>query len=376
MKKKFFISALLCAAMMTGCSSANGADSGGYSGSSAQYSAPAAFAPTNGASFSDSKGFASNSSVGFEPNYDGGDAADSYEYAEVPSEAAKGESPENGLEASKVSREMLVYYCTMSIDTLDFDRSVTSFKQSLDMYGGFIEWEDYSDGGYQSGWYNANAEKWQSYTATLRVPSKNYEEFCNSASELGDLRSKSARVENVSQEYNDLNTTLEIYEAKEARYIALLSTITEDEYAVAVEKELTDIQIQIANIKTRMNAIETDVAYSYVYITINEVKEYVSEPVKTDTFLDRLAVTLKNAGSGFLNFLEELLFLIIYLAPYLVLIGLVVFIVVSIVKKIKKRKAAKREKAAEAKAQETEAKEQQAQETEETEQTAPETEDK
>ncbi|MCH5349640.1 MAG: DUF4349 domain-containing protein [Oscillospiraceae bacterium] len=339
MKKRIMISALLCASMMTACASMDKAADAGVS--YVQHAAQ-----TNGASASDSKGLFSPNSESYNSSasYDGGAAADSYEYAETPADPSMAESPENGLEAEKLSREMLVYYCTMSIDTLNFDQSVTAFKNDLDMYGGFIEQENYSDGGYSSVWYNASAEKWQSYTATLRIPSKNYEDFCNSASELGDLRSKNARVENVSQEYHDLGTTLEIYEAKEARYIALLSTITEDEYAVAVERELTDIQIQIANIKTRMNAIETDVAYSYVYITINEVKEYVSEPVKTDTFFDRLSATLKDAGRGFLNFLEGLLFLIIYLAPYLVLIGIVVFIVISIVKAIKKRKAAKREK--------------------------------
>ena len=355
MKKKYFIAALLCAAIMSGCSSSN--DAGNYDGSYSGGSSFAASAPQmNGAVASDSKGYG----VSYEtaaPSYDY-DGGDSYEYTETPADPSKAGNPENSLEAEKLSREMLVYYCTMSIDTLNFEESITAFKNQLDMYGGFIEQENYSDGGSTGYWYTANSEKWQSYSATLRIPSKNYDDFCSSADGLGDVRSKSARVENVSQEYRDLGTTLEIYEAKEDRYIALLSTITEDEYAVAVERELTDIQIQIANIRTRMNAIETDVAYSYVYLTINEVKEYVSEPAKTDTFLDRLAVTLKDAGSGFLNFLEELLFLIIYLAPYLVLIGIAAFFVRKIIKVFRKNKGEKRSKRkkgdAEAEAQETE----------------------
>lgn len=339
--KKYFIPALLCAALMAGCSSANNA--GNYDGSYSGGSSFAASAPQMNGALADSKGYGVSYETTAASSYDY-DAGDSYEYTETPADPSMAENPENGLEAEKLTREMLVYYCTMSIDTLNFEESVNAFKSQLDMYGGFIEQENYSDGGSTGYWYTSNSEKWQSYSATLRIPSKNYDDFCNSASELGDVRSKSARVENVSQEYRDLGTTLEIYEAKEDRYIALLSTITEDEYAVAVERELTDIQIQIANIRTRMNAIETDVAYSYVYMTINEVKEYVSEPAKTDTFLDRLAVTLKDAGSGFLNFLEELLFLIIYLAPYLVLIGIVVFIVRKIIKKFKKNKGEKRSK--------------------------------
>ena len=232
----------------------------------------------------------------------------------------------------------------MSVDTLNFETSLSGFRNALDTYGGFVEQENFSDGGSEGRWYSSSEEKWKSYTATVRIPSKDYDNFCNAAGGLGDLRSKNASVTNMSQEYSDLSTTLAIYEAKEARYLALLADITEDEYAIAVEKELTDIQIQIANLKTRMNTIETDVAYSYVYFTLNEVKEYEAEPVKTDTFAERLSSTLSSAGEGFLSFLEWLLFVIIYLAPYLVFLGIVAAVVIFIAKSVKKHKIAKAEK--------------------------------
>lgn len=333
MKKRFLLSAALCAVLLTGC----------LSGCSAKNSDMAYFA-------AESNGGATN-------GYDGGyyavttaaasESYDSYNYEmgdieEPQSLKASGDSGESSLAADSIQKEMLVYSCYMTVDTLDFDASLNSFKSSLEMYGGFIETENFSDGGSGGRWYSENEQKWKSYSATVRIPSKNYDEFCNAAGNLGDLRSKTSNVENLSQEYSDLATTLEIYEAKEQRYIALLAEITEDEYAVEIERELTDIQIKIANIKTRMNAIRTDVAYSYVYFTLNEVKEYVSEPVKTDTFLDRLAYTLSDAGETFLEFLEGLLFLLIYTVPYLILIGIVVFVIILIVKKIKNRKAKKR----------------------------------
>lgn len=333
MKKRFLLSAALCAVLLTGC---------------AKNSDMAYFA-------ADSKGGATN-------GYDGGYYAetyavttaapaasyDSYDYEmgdmEEPMspQASGSDDNEATLAADSIQREMLVYSCYMTVDTLDFDASLNSFKNSLEMYGGFIETENFSDGGDMGRWYRENEQKWKSYSATVRIPSKNYDAFCNSAGELGDLRSKTSNVENLSQEYSDLATTLEIYEAKEQRYIALLAEITEDEYAVEIERELTEIQIKIANIKTRMNRISTDVAYSYVYFTLNEVKEYVSEPVKTDTFLDRLGYTLSNAGENFLDFLEGLLFFLIYTVPYLVLIGIIVFVIILIVKKIKKNKNSKK----------------------------------
>ena len=329
LKGKLLVAAALSTILLAGCGDSGGRDFAYFSSES-----------TNGSSGykSDTSAFQAHGST---TSYD----SDGYYADEAASSdyAAKGNEESNSLAADSIQKEMLVYSCYMDVDTLDFDTSLNSFKNTLDIYGGFVETENFSDGGGGGRWYFENEEKWQFYSATVRIPSSNYDAFCNSAGSLGDLRSKTSTVENLSQEYSDLSTSLEIYEAKEQRYIALLANITEDEYAVEIERELTNIQIQIANIKTRMNRISTDVAYSYVYFTLNEVKEYVSEPIKTDTFFDRLSNTLSNAGRGFLEFLEGLLFFLIYTVPYFVLIGIVVFVIVKIVKKRREKKQMKKE---------------------------------
>lgn len=326
MKKRLLCAALASVLILSGC----GSDSNKSSESLFESPAVNTNAGTESGGFMD---------------YDYALDASEEEYYPEPAEspASDASSKESGtsagLSTDEINREMLVYSCTMSVDTLDFTSTVNGLKALIDQYGGFIEMENYDDGGSYGRWYSESEDKWQSYSATLRVPSRNYDAFCNSAGSLGDLRSKNASVQNLSAEYQDLSASLAIYEAKEERYIALLAEITEDEYAVAIERELTDLQIEIARIKSRMNKINTDVTYSYVYITINEVKEYVSEPVKTDTFWDRLLNTLKNTGHEFVEFLEELLFLVIRLIPYLILIGIIIIVLVPIARKRRARKA-------------------------------------
>ncbi|MFR2045653.1 MAG: DUF4349 domain-containing protein [Oscillospiraceae bacterium] len=333
MKKSLILSSALCMLLLTACGSSQAtSDTAPAIGYANGISESRSYSEDTNGYYSDDYSYASDESY----------ASEDYDSADVPSyDAAASDST---AEPNAVSKEMLVYSCTMSVDTLNFETSLSGFRNALDTYGGFVEQENFSDGGSEGRWYSSSEEKWKSYTATVRIPSKDYDNFCNAAGGLGDLRSKNASVTNMSQEYSDLSTTLAIYEAKEARYLALLADITEDEYAIAVEKELTDIQIQIANLKTRMNTIETDVAYSYVYFTLNEVKEYKAEPVKTDTFAERLSSTLSSAGEGFLSFLEWLLFVIIYLAPYLVFLGIVAAVVIFIAKSVKKHKIAKAEK--------------------------------
>lgn len=246
-------------------------------------------------------------------------------------------------EAGAINIQMLVYSCDMSIDVLEFDESVDKLHDLISKYHGFIESETYSDGGNTSKWAYTDALKWKTLSTVIRIPSASYDAFCKDAENVGDLRNKNASVQNLSAEYSDLKTTLKIYEAKEKRYLDLLADMKNENDAISVEKELTNIQIEIARIKTRMNNIENDVAYSYINLTVNEVREYTEEPVieKTDTFGQRLKNTISGTWNRFLAFLEGMLFLLIRLLPYLLLIGILLFLLNQVRKAIKKKRAAR-----------------------------------
>lgn len=268
------------------------------------------------------------------------DTSTSSDEAADPSENEKAEETTNAT-STELNTDMLVYTCTLSIDTLDYDQSVNTFKTMLSTAGGFVENENYNDGQSSSAYYIEENDKDKIYTATVRIPHDKYDAFLNGADQLGDVRSKSSNVENVGQEYSDLNTSLSIYEAKEKRYIKMLSTITDDEQAIRVEKELTELQVKIASIKTRMTEIRTDVDYSTVNISIHEVTKYNEPPKQTDTFLQRLGNTVKDTWQTFLTFLEVMLFLVIRLLPYVVIIAIIAIIVWKTTKKRRQKRLSK-----------------------------------
>ncbi len=266
------------------------------------------------------------------------------ESAEISGDSSSGEEKPVNTSKMVIRKEMLVYSCNMTVDVLDFDTAIDNLRESLDTYGAFPEHENYTDGKSSDKWVYDDVKSWKTYNATLRVPSEDYDEFCDYIANLGDLRSKKASVDNLTREYNDLSTTLEIYQAKEQRYIELLAEINDKETAIAVENELTNIQIEISKLTTRMNEIQTDVAYSYIHLTINEVREYVEdEPVEEepDTFFTRLKKTVSSSAKGFLSVMENLLFILIYLLPHLVIIGIFIFGITALSKAIKKKRIAK-----------------------------------
>lgn len=256
---------------------------------------------------------------------------DSGEKTEKTAEEAAAETE------TPINTEMLVYTCTLKIDTLDYETSVNTFRQMLNNAGGFVEKEKYSDGLNSREYYIEDSEKAKSYKATVRVPQNQYETFLSGAGQLGDIRSKESNVENMTQEYSDLGTSLDIYEAKEKRYIKMLADITDDSHAISLEKELTELQVKIAQIKTRMKEIKTDVNYSTIKLTIREVSKYEETPEKTDTFLQRLGATIKDTFKNFLLFMETLLFFIIRISPYAIIILLILLLVLFLQKRSKKK---------------------------------------
>jgi hypothetical protein len=129
----------------------------------------------------------------------------------------------------------------------------------------------------------------------------------------------------MNQEYTDANTALEIYKEQEKRYISMIATADES-YALQLEQNLSELEVKIAQLESQIKTIETDVAYSYIDITIREVEKY-SLHDNTNTFTMRMKDNFSGSWDAFLGFLESILTFIIYAWYYIViLIAIIIFI--------------------------------------------------
>lgn len=320
--KRFFIMAVLCICFLTvGCAGGESSKSGGTA-------------------VHEADGGLSDMTDGIAESASEADAG----AVENASEAGTGETLDELAEkaggAVTLKKEMLVYRCNISIDTLDYQTSLSDFKKLLKEYDCFIETENYSDNGDDySYYYIEESGKHSRYTATVRVPSEKYESFLDSMGSIGDIRSKNSNVENLNREYTDTDTALKIYREQEKRYIAMIKD-ADDSYALQLQQQLTELEIKIAQLESRKNQIETDVAYSYVDLTLREVQKY-SAHGKTDTFTMRLKDHVSDSWDTFLNVMETLLTIFIYVWYYLVIVLVIVFFAVRQSKKNgeKRRKA-------------------------------------
>lgn len=222
--------------------------------------------------------------------------------------------------------EKLVYYCDLQIETLDYPATITAIKGTITKYGGIIQAETESDNGYN--WYYENYRKTSGTMSNylqVRIPSKDYNNFLAELDGVGKIISKSTSVDNISQQYYDTTAQIEALQIQEKNLLSMMEKCETIEDMIAVEQRLSEVQYQLNNLQTSRRYMDMDVAYSYVNIGITEVMEYRqdSEPVRRNTFVDRLKNTLVATGRGFLSFLEGLLFLIIRLSPYIVIVVVV-----------------------------------------------------
>lgn len=236
----------------------------------------------------------------------------------------------------------------MSIDTLNFEESLTALKTKIAEFHGFIERETQSDGNNGNGRYIIDEEdKDYYYTATIRIPSAYYESFVSATEGIGTLRSKNSSVDNVATRYGTLKNDLEIYEAEYERYMKQYNETKDEAIALEIQRELRNLSITISDIKTQMSMLESDVAYSYVTVTVHkvtekEIKKEKEAPKEDDDFGTRVSKKAKESWNNFLGFLESILMFFIS-GWWAFLLAAIIFLILFFVirRKVKKSKAAK-----------------------------------
>ena len=238
----------------------------------------------------------------------------------------------------------LIYTCDLTIQTTEFDKTVETIHALIDQYGGFIASESRNDN--DTGWYRKNYVKTSASLTevlTIRVPSGNYYKFLDALDGNGKILSKNMYVENISRQYSETQTTIKSLETQEERLLAMMAQCETVEDMITVEARLSEVQNELKIYRNRLSGMDTDVAYSTINMRINEVLEYTpdKEPVKVQTFGDRLRNTLKDTGSGFLDFLEGLLFFVINVLPYLLILAGITLLIIWLVKRNRRKNGGK-----------------------------------
>ncbi|MBR2066762.1 MAG: DUF4349 domain-containing protein [Solobacterium sp.] len=204
------------------------------------------------------------------------------------------------------TQEKLVYRGYLRIQTLTYKEAVEEIQRLIKEYKGLVEHQNEYNNNYGR-WYEEDSEGQMSLEMTLRIPTEKFQEFINALDGAGKVISKETSIENITKKYNDNQTRITALEEQEKRLLEMLKEATTIEDMIAVEARLTEVQTDLNLLKSQRSSMDTDIAYSTIHLTLEEVKKYTHT---NKSFFTRLQESFEDGWQGFVDFIEESIFFV------------------------------------------------------------------
>lgn len=252
-------------------------------------------------------------------------------------DAADTDNEESALRAQ--DGQKIVYTGSLSIQTLEYDKSAASIRRKIREAGGFSEAESENDNGYN--WYRRSTgpSSTRNLNITARIPSEKFESFMDSLQGDGKVMNRSMNAENISQVYANKETYKKALEKEQERLLAMMDKAVTIEDMIAVESRLSEVERQLNTYKTDLSAMDKDVQYSTIYISLEEVKRY-SDETPTVTFPEKVKYAFEDAINSFTEFCEGIVLFIIRSFPFLILLAIVIALVIRLIRKRQEKRIA------------------------------------
>lgn len=259
--------------------------------------------------------------------YDSGDGAESISSTGVSDTAALADK--------------IIYSADLSIQTTEFDQSVSALERTVRDFGGFVESSDTSGNvTYESDGTTRIVDRYAYYT--VRIPAEKFEDFLSITGSLGNVLNSSRYAENVTSRYTDNEARLSSLRTQEERLLSMLEKSEDVESLIALEERLADVRYELESIERTLRNLDMQIGYSSVSISLNEVEKYTpSVPVKR-TFGEKLANSLKNGWDSFASDIKYLILDLAYALPGLILFALIAAAAVITVIRLRRRRKAKK----------------------------------
>ena len=249
--------------------------------------------------------------AGVTGNFEGGGAAPSA-VADNATEADKGlpASQRNVSGVPEIGPQIVqTSSVRLSVQRGRFDETVDEARSIAAGLGGFVVSSSASQG---------SAQRLVRGTLVLRIPARNYAEAMKSLAALGRVESRREMGQDVSQEYVDLRARTRQLQAVEGQLLELLDRADTVGAALAVQQQLSQVQLDLEQARGRLQYLADQVAFSTIALDLHE---RVLPVPKSDG--DRFGIldAWSKAASGFLAVLGWTFVVLATAAPLVLILA-------------------------------------------------------
>ncbi len=234
------------------------------------------------------------------------------------------EITENALVGRKIIKT-----ATVDIETLNYDTCINSFETLVNTAGGFIQ-----NSNVQGTSQNIDKQSTRKATYTVRIPADKLNEFLKNVGSIGVVKNSSVSGEDVTSQYFDTETRIKSLKIEEECLLEIKTKAKTLSELLELENRMTQVRTQIEQLTGQLKKLDALVELATVNIIIDEVKKI--EDKVPDNFLSKIGFVFKSSIEVLFEGVKILILGIIAIAPFAVVIGIVIFIMLFILKKIRK----------------------------------------
>lgn len=210
----------------------------------------------------------------------------------------------------------------LSVQTKEFDTLLENVNKQITELGGYVE-----SSSIYGREYNSNNTR--TAEITIRIPADKSGDFTNFVSENSVIVRKSVSTEDVTLQYVDMESRVEVLEAEKESLENLLKSAATMSDIIAVREKLTEVIETIESYKSQLRTYDNLVSYSTVYIEIDEVERTVV--VEKQNIWQKIGTNLKNNFANVWNATVSIFIFFVSCIPYLIPFAIIAAIVVVII---------------------------------------------
>lgn len=220
---------------------------------------------------------------------------------------------------------------TLNFETLEFSKSIAYVDALVLKYKGYVEYSEIYNMPTQAG----KIFKYARYT--LRIPKEQVMAFNTEFKLNSHLTSENSNVQNITKYYNDTTARLNTLETQLARLNELYGKAELIQDIISIESRINEILYQIESLKGELQYLDERINYSTVSVYIQEVAKLTTGESVQASFGERLSKALKDSIAYFQEAMINFVILLIYVIPFIVVLGILGYGVAKVVKVTRKK---------------------------------------
>lgn len=226
----------------------------------------------------------------------------------------------------------MIFTANLEMETTEYDRAVQQIAQTVTEMEGYFQQRNLRNyGSYRSAGF------------TVRIPARQFQNFCSKMGEVCKVTCFSDSSEDVGEQYYDTEARLATQRTKLERLQELLSKAEKMEDIITLEGSISDTEYVIEKLTGTLQHYDSLIGYSTVYLELSEVYKLSPDEQPAIGFGAKLAQSLRTGTANFLEGMGDLL-----LAMAEGWVGWLLFVILAVAVILLIRRAARRTRAAKA----------------------------